>query len=84
MAQGDFWSDQTHANQTIQSLKVLKAQRDLVKQFERGLRDLTDLLGLIEADDHASLGHLTQELAVLEAQYGQLVIKRLLGGGVDS
>ena len=84
MAQGDFWLDQGRANRTIQTLKALKAQRTPIEQFERGLRDLTELLGLIEADDHASLDHLAKDVATLEAQLGQLEIQRLLGHELDS
>jgi len=84
MAQGDFWSDQDRANRTIQTLKSLKAQRDPVEQFQRGLHDATELLTLVEPDDHASLEHLTKDIARLEAQLNQLEIQRLLGGDIDS
>ena len=84
MAQGDFWSDQTRANQTIQILKTLKAQRTPIEQFERGLRDLTELLALLDPDDRASFDHLTKDVAALETQCGQLEIQRLLGGELDS
>ena len=84
MAQSDFWSDQDRANRTIQALKALKAQRTPVEQFERGLRDLAELLSLTEADDHASLDHLAKDVASLEAQLGQLEIQRLLGNEIDS
>ena len=84
MAQGDFWSDQARANATIHSLKALKAQRDPIVQFEQGLRDLTELFGLTDSGDHASITHLTQDVAALESQLGQLEVKRLLGGEVDA
>ena len=84
MAQGAFWSDQVRANQTIQALKALKAQRDPALQFEQGLRDLTELLGLTDANDRASLDHLAHDLATLEAQCERLEIQRLLGGEVDN
>ena len=83
MAQGDFWSDQTRANQTIQTLKSLKARRTPIEQFEQGLRDVTELLALTDPNDQASLQHLTQDLAALEDQRGRLEIQRLLGGEVD-
>ena len=84
MAQGDFWSDQTRANQTIQTLKTLTAQRNPIVQFELGLHDLTELVRLTDPSDQASLAQLTRDVAALEAQLGQLEIKRLLGTGVDS
>jgi peptide chain release factor 2 len=84
MAQGDFWSDQQRANQTIQTLKVLKAQRTPIEQFTQGLRDLTELLNLTDPRDHASIEHLAQDVAALEVQFGRLEIQQLLGGELDS
>ena len=83
MAQGDFWSDQTRANQTIQTLKALKAQRSPIEQFEHGLRDLAELLDLLDVDDQASFDHLAKDVSALEAQFSRLEIQRLLGSEVD-
>ena len=83
MAQGDFWSDQGRASQTIQTLKSLKAQRTPIEQFAQGVRDLTELLSLTDPNDQASLQHLTQDLTSLEALLGRLEIQLLLGGEVD-
>jgi len=83
MARGDFWSDQDRASRTIQTLKALTAQRDPVEQFERGLRDLGELLALTDAGDAASLQQLGRDLAALETECGRLEIARLLGGEVD-
>ena len=83
MAQGDFWSDQSRANQTIQTLKALKAKRTPAEQFEKGLRDLAELLNVIDPDDHASLAHLAQDLTTLEGGFGRIEIQRLLGGDFD-
>jgi len=83
MAQGDFWSDQDRANRTIQTLKGLKVQRDPVEQFQRGLHDATELLTLVEPDDHASLEHLTKDITHLEVQLNQLEIQRLLGDPLE-
>ena len=83
MAQGDFWADQDSANRTIQILKSLKSQRDPVVQFEQGLRELTEFLELTDSSDLASLDHLAKDLAALEKSFGQLEIKRLLGGPED-
>ncbi len=84
MAQGDFWSDQDRANRTIQSLKALKAQRDPTERFQQGLHDLTELLGLTDAEDAASLTQLAKDVTGLEAQLDRLEIQRLLGGEVDA
>ena len=84
MAEADFWSDQARANQTIQTLKTLKAQRTPIEQFEHGLRDLAELLALLDSDDRASFDHLAKDVSALEAQFGQLEIQRLLGGELDA
>ena len=84
MAQGDFWANQDRANTTIQALKGFKAQRTPIEQFERGLNDLAELLGLTDADDQTSLGHLAKDVVLLEDQLGRLEIQRLLGGDVDA
>jgi len=83
MARGDFWSDQARTNQTIHTLKALKAQRTPIEQLEHGLRDLTELVGLVDAEDQTSLTHLAKDLASLEAQLSQLEVRRLLGGDLD-
>ena len=83
MAQGDFWSEQERANQTIRDLKALKAQRDPVTQFEAGVRDLSELLTLVDPRDQSSIDQLLRDVAGLEAQCGQLEIQRLLSGEVD-
>ncbi len=84
MAQGDFWSDQARANQTIQTLKALKTQRAPIEQFQQGLHDLTELLHLTDAGDQASLQQLAKDLGALERSFGQLEIQRMLGADVDS
>ncbi len=84
MARNDFWSDQSRAGQTIQRLKLLKAQRDRVDRFERGLRDSHELLQLTDEHDQASLAELSREIAGLEQLLAQLEIQRLLSGGADS
>ena len=84
MAQGDFWANQDRANRTIQALKGLRAQRTPIELLEHGLRDATELLGLTDSDDYASLTHLATDIASLETQLDQLEVQRLLGGDMDS
>ncbi len=84
MAQGDFWANQDRANKTIQALKGLRAQRTPIELLEHGLRDATELLDLTDSDDHASLTHLTTDIASLTTQLDQLEVQRLLGGDMDS
>jgi len=83
MAQGNFWSDQAKAGQTVQTLKALTARRNPIDQFEQGLRDLAELVGLIDPHDQPSLDQLARDVAVLEAQFSRLEIQRLLGGELD-
>ncbi|MBI4597745.1 MAG: peptide chain release factor 2 [Candidatus Omnitrophica bacterium] len=84
MAQGDFWSDQSRANRTIQTLKSLKNQRAPIEQFEQGLHDLTELISLTEPHDTTSIAQLLRDVTALETLYGQLEIQRMLGGEADS
>ena len=84
MSASDFWSDQSRANQTIQTLKALKQQRAPIEQFQQGLRDLTELVKLTDAQDQSSIEQLIKDVAGLESQFGRLEIQRLLGGDVDS
>ena len=84
MSAGDFWSDQSRANQTIQTLKALKQQRAPIEQFQQSLRDLTELVKLTDAQDRSSIEQLIKDVAGLESQFGRLEIQRLLGGDVDS
>ena len=84
MSAGDFWSDQARANQTIQTLKLLKQQRSPIERFQQGLRDLTELLSFTDPNDRPSIDQLAKDLGALETQLGQLEIQRLLGGELDS
>ncbi|MBI2175075.1 MAG: peptide chain release factor 2 [Candidatus Omnitrophica bacterium] len=83
MAGSDFWSDQNRANQTIRTLKALKAQRSPIEQCDQGLHDLTELLALVEADDSSSLQQLAKDIATLGERIGQVELQRLLGNEVD-
>ena len=84
MGAGDFWSDQSRANQTIQTLKALKQQCLPIEQFQQGLHDLTELVRLIDAEDRTSIEQLLKDVAALESRFSQLEIQRLLGQDVDS
>jgi len=83
MGLADFWSDQERANQTIRTLKALKAQRDPILQLTRAAGDLSELLPLIDPQDTASVAQLEQDLVAFEEQLGRVEIQRLLGGERD-
>ncbi len=84
MAEADFWSDQTKAQQTVQTLKSLKGQLAPIEAFQHSLRDVGELLSLTDPHDTPSLQQLDQELTNLEAQFGKLEIQRLLGAEDDA
>ena len=83
MADGQFWADQAKAQQTVQTLKSLKARLAPVESFQHGLRDADELLSLVDAHDSASLKQLAQELSALERQLDRLETQRLLGDERD-
>jgi len=84
MGLADFWSDQERANQTIQTLKALKAQRDPILQVTRSASDLSELLALTDSQDSASIDQLAKDLTALEEQLARLEVQRLLGGERDA
>jgi len=83
MAESDFWADQQRANQTIQTLKALKAQRGPIEQFQRGLSDAAELVELTDAADTAAAAELATEIAALERLLSQVEFRQLLSADVD-
>ena len=83
MSDTQFWNDQTRAQQTVQTLKGLKARLTPTEVFQRGLRDSEELLTLVDPQDAASLQQLLNDVGVLEQQLIQLELQRLLGDPLD-
>ena len=83
MADGQFWTEQTAAQQTVQQLKSLKALRSPILTFRQGLHDLSELTALVDAADAAAQRELEDELTTLERQLQELEIQRLLSGEHD-
>ena len=83
MADGQFWADQAKAQQTVQTLKSLKARLTPIDAFQQGFHDVEELLTLVDGQDAASLEQLGRDLTTLEAQLSQLEIQRLLGAEDD-
>ncbi len=83
MADNQFWSDQATAQKTIQTLKALKARYLPVVAFQHSLRDLEELLPLVEGDDMASLKQLETDLGGLQRQLDQIETQRMLSGEDD-
>jgi peptide chain release factor 2 len=84
MGDGAFWSDQTNAQKTIQTLKALKARYLPAIAVQQQLQDLSELLLLVDPDDQASFTQLTTDLGSLEQQLQQVETQRLLGGADDA
>ena len=84
MADGQFWNDQTRAQQTVQTLKGLKALRSPIDSFQQDFRDTEELLALLDPHDAASFAQLTRDLTSLEHQLAQLEIQSLLSGEQDA
>lgn len=83
MAEGQFWADQTRAQQTVQVLKSLKGRLAPIDAFRQALHDSEELLALVEPHDTASLGQLTADVAKLEQQLAQLEVQQLLSDEQD-
>ena len=83
MAEGKFWNNQAAAQQTVQTLKVLKARQAPIETFQHGLHDVEELLALVDPHDEQSLEQLAHDLAKLERQLAQLEFQRLLSDPQD-
>ena len=84
MADSRFWDDQAGAQQTIRTLKSLKARSQPLHAFRQNLQDLEELLPLVEAGDASSLQQLHADLSGLEGQIARLETQQLLGGEADA
>ena len=83
MAESQFWTDQSSAQQQIQALTALKARHAPIVAFQRGLHDVEELLTLVDPHDSTSLEQLAKDLTHLEHQLEQLELQRLLGSEQD-
>jgi len=84
MADSHFWNNQAIAQQTIQTLKSLKAQYTPIETFQQGVGDLEEFLALVDLHDTSSLAQLTRDVTTLEGQLTKLELQRLLGDEQDS
>jgi len=83
MAVSDFWSDQEKANIIIKDLKLLKRQAEPIQKAEADVKNIGELLELVEADDTDTLKQIKKELSELEKLVDNLEINLLLSGPDD-
>ncbi len=83
MALPDFWGDQEQANKIIQELKNLKRQSEPIQKAESDVKNIGELIELVEADDAETLNQIKSELADLERSVDKLEIDLLLGAKED-
>jgi len=84
MSSPHFWDEPKKANETIQFLKPLKAAVDPWLSCQKGIRELGELLTVVDPADTDSLKECERELRLLEERVQALETKRLLGGKDDA
>ncbi len=83
MAQPDFWDDQEEANKIIQELKNIKRQAEPIQKTESDIKNIGELIELVEPDDADTLNQIKSELADLEKSVDKLEIDLLLSAKED-
>ncbi len=83
IAKAGFWEQPKEANQTIQKLKESKIRVEPLLSCEKELRELEELLSVVDEGDTASLKECEKDLRKLEEKIRRLQTQRLLGGRND-
>lgn len=83
MAQPDFWGNQDDANKVIKELKCLKRQTEPFDKIQEELKNLQELLELVESKDTDILDQIKSELPALEKTLDKLEVDLLLSGKED-
>ncbi|MCG2710876.1 MAG: PCRF domain-containing protein, partial [Candidatus Omnitrophica bacterium] len=83
MAQPDFWGDQEEANKIIQELKNIKRQAEPIQKAEADVKNIGELIELVDADDTETLSQIKSELIDLEKSVDKLEIDLLLSAKED-
>src|SRR3954452_16118059 len=79
MADGDFWTDQAQAKQTMARVKSLKAVYEPHQRLATSVRDGLELLELAESEgDAKTIADIAADAARLEADYSSLEPKLAL------
>lgn len=84
MAASDFWSNQEKANTIIKELKILKRQAEPIQKVESDVKNIGELLELVESDDAETLRQINSELSELTKLVDQLEVNLLLSGQDDA
>lgn len=80
-----FWDDNDKAQKVIAETKALKAWTDPYHQLKQRFEDVKELLPEAFAiDDAAMLADLAQELNMIDQGLGDLEVRRMLSGELDS
>ncbi len=83
MAQPDFWNDQEEANKIIRELKIIKRQAEPIQKAESDVKNIGELIELVDADDAETLNQIKFELISLEKLVDKLEIDLLLSAKED-
>jgi len=83
MSRPDFWNNQEEAQKIIQELKNTKRQAEPIQKTESDLKNVGELLELVESDDTETLQQIKSELNILEKSVDKLEINLLLSGKED-
>lgn len=83
MANPDFWNNQEDAQKVIQELKNQKRRTDPIIKVTSDIKNIGELLELVENDDVETLTQIESEISVLEKSVNKLEIDLLLSGKED-
>ena len=83
MAQPDFWNDQEEANKIIVELKDLKRQSEPISKAASDVKNIGELIELVETDDVETLSQIKTELNTLEKSVDKLEVDLLLSAKED-
>lgn len=83
MAAGDFWSNSERAQQTVATLKGLRAVVTPLKSALEAAEDLDGLLEMVE-EDPSAYDEVAGELSRLEHEVEQLELQAMLNGPHDA
>ena len=83
MAQPDFWNDQEEANKIIQKLKNVKRQAEPIQKAGSDVKNIGELIELVETDDVETLNQIKSELTDIEKSVNKLEIDLLFSEKED-
>lgn len=85
MSESSFWDDQASAQKVIDECNALRRWTVPYREVQARFQDVKDLLPEAESIGDAELvGELTRQLDQIEKQLGDLELRRMLSGEMDS